>query len=260
MKRLFTLCLPLLLAVPLAAQHPARPELTLDMLRQKDLSMLWTGPLPEIDREDTTTLVWFERVEPLGYIGPDFHRFRIHFSSISRSGDDPLTYRLAGATCTGDNVCRFRGELHIDSLSRRISSGEPDEWGGIYCGWYLKGHYILLEEPDQSGSGIFEGTHTLGIAVDAEGNVYYDTLMLVADGYSNNTWEGTRQSYATCIPEVCNWGDYRIPNSDRLDVGCGDFCPADEYLANGWQSYRDAWDSQNTAARDEETRRWWLAE
>lgn len=259
MKRLFT-CWMLLLAVPLAAQQPSEPGITLDILREKDLSAFWTGPLPEIDRADTTTLTWFERPEPLGYIGPDYRRFRIRITSASRSDDDPQTYRLAGATRIGDTIRRFRGELHIDSLSRYASDVLSREWGGISCGWYLKGHYVLREDPRQPGSGILEGTHTLGIAVDAAGNLYYDTLMLVADGYSNNAWEGTRQSYATRIPEVCNWGDFRIPDSDRLDVGCGGFCPADEYLANGWQSYRDAWESDNNAAWAEETRRWWLTE
>ena len=44
----------LLLFSALSAAGQARPEITLDLIRQKDLSMLWTGPLPEIDRLDTT--------------------------------------------------------------------------------------------------------------------------------------------------------------------------------------------------------------
>ena len=38
----------------------------------------------------------------------------------------------------------------------------------------------------------------------------------------------------------CNWGDYRIPNCGDLDIGAGGFSPADKYLTNGWQNYRDA--------------------
>ena len=88
----------LLLFSALTAAGQARPEITLDLIRQKDLSMLWTGPLPEIDRLDTTSLPWVDRPEPLGYIGKDFRRFRIHIAAIRRSGTDPLTYVLSGAT------------------------------------------------------------------------------------------------------------------------------------------------------------------
>ena len=194
----------LLLFSALTAAGQARPEITLDLIRQKDLSMLWTGPLPEIDRLDTTSLPWVDRPEPLGYIGKDFRRFRIHIAAIRRSGTDPLTYVLSGATLTKGNVCDFEGELHIDSLVTYLSPGEFDEWGGIYGGWRLKGHYTLREDPEQPGAGVFEGTHTLDIAVDRAGNIYYDTLMLVADGYRNNQWQGTWRSYKTGAAKVCN--------------------------------------------------------
>ena len=37
----------LLLFSALSAAGQARPEITLDLIRQKDRSMLWTGPLPD---------------------------------------------------------------------------------------------------------------------------------------------------------------------------------------------------------------------
>ena len=251
----------LLLFSALTAAGQARPEITLDLIRQKDLSMLWTGPLPEIDRLDTTSLPWVDRPEPLGYIGKDFRRYRIHIAAIRRSGTDPLTYVLSGATLAKGNVCDFEGELHIDSLVTYLSPGEFDEWGGIYGGWRLKGHYTLREDPEQPGAGVFEGTHTLDIAVDRAGNIYYDTLMLVADGYRNNQWQGTWRSYKTGAAKVCNWGDWRIPESGGLDTGAGEFIPADEYLGNGWQSYRDQFDrdeSVRAKALREERPGWWL--
>lgn len=258
MKRLLAI---LLLFSALSAAGQARPEITLDLLRQRDLSMLWTGPIPLIDREDTTTLEWVGRFEPLGYIGTDFRRFRIHIASIHRSGTDPLTYGLSGKTRTGSNICDFEGELHIDSLVTYLAPDESDEWGGIYGGWRLKGHYTLREDPEQPGTGVFEGTHILDIAVDTAGNIYYDTLMLIADGYRNNQWQGTWRSYKTGATKVCNWGDCRIPDSYELDTGAGEFIPADEYLGNGWQSYRDQFDRDKTVrtkALQEENQRWWL--
>ena len=121
--------------------------------------------------------------------------------------------------------------------------------------------YTLREDPEQPGAGVFEGTHTLDIAVDRAGNIYYDTLMLVADGYRNNQWQGTWRSYKTGAAKVCNWGDWRIPESGGLDTGAGEFIPADEYLGNGWQSYRDQFDrdeSVRAKALREERPGWWL--
>lgn len=249
-----------LLSVLSAASQP-RPDITLDMIRQKDLSSLWTGPLPMIDREDTTTLTWFERPEPLGYIGNDFQRFYIHITSICRSGTDPLKYVLGGRTRTGNNVCDFEGELYIDSLVMDTPSDEICEWGGIYAGWHLKCRYILREDPEQPGAGVFEGSHTLDIAVDRAGNIYYDTLMLMADGYCNNQWQGAWSSHKTGATKVCNWGDYRIPDSYGLDIGAAEFSPDSKYGPKGWQSYSDQFNHPDREFRErgrrEEAYRWW---
>ncbi len=246
-------------AVVSLAQTPAR--LTLEELRRHDLSMLWTGPLPLIDREDTTSLAWVERPDALGYIGEDFKRLRIHIRTIARSGTDPLCYLLEGATRVGNNVCTFEGELHLDSLVRYPASDVPDEWGGIRSGWSLRGHYALREHPDQPGAGIFEGLHTLDIAVDAAGNIYYDTLMLVADGYRNNQWQGIWRSARSGTEKVCCWGDFRIPLDEGLDIGAGEFHPDDACLDNGWRSYRDQYGADSLRrqrALTEESRRWWI--
>ena len=259
MRRLAIIALLVGNAFASSAQTP--PRLLFDELRRHDLSMLWTGPLPLIDREDTTSLAWIERPDALGYIGDVFKRLRIRIRSIARSGADSLCYLLDGATRVGDNVCSFEGELHLDSLVRSPASDAPDEWGGIRSGWSLRGHYVLREHPDQPGAGIFEGIHTLDIATDAAGNIYYDTLMLVGDGYRNNQWQGTWRSYRGGGAKACCWGDFRIPLGEGLDIGTGEFSPADAYLDNGWRSYCDRYAADSLRrqrALAEEARRWWI--
>lgn len=260
MKRLATilLVLPTLLGV-----RAEGPVIDREQLLKQDLSMLWTGPLPLIDREDTTALEWVERPEPLGYIGKEFRRFSIHIASVTRSATDPLRYALRGKTRTGSNICSFRGELAIDSVVRRPESGEPDAWGGIFGGWRLYGHYTLREDPGQPGAGLFEGTHWLDVAADERGNIYYDTLMIIADGYRNNQWQGNWRSDKTGAAKVCNWGDFRIPESRGLDIGAGEFMPAGEFRQNGWRSFVDCYDADETvrtAARREECCQWWMLE
>ncbi len=245
-----------------SVQPKKSPDLSLDKLKQKDISQLWIGAIPLIDREDTLKLEWVERPDPIGYIGKDFKRFYIHTGKICRSAGNPLCYELAGETRTGDNICAFEGELHIDSLQPYQDNGF-DVWGGIYSGWRINGHYVLRENPENNGSGVLEGIHTLDIAADMQGNIYYDTMYLVADGYSNSQWKGTWRSYKTGAAKPCNWGDFRIPDSRQLDSGCGLFIPDEKYRKNGWQSYYDADGQPNQnpgtkAAQDEESRRWWI--
>ena len=38
---------------------------------------------------------------------------------------------------------------------------------------------------------------------------------------------------------TCNWGDFRIPESGRLDGGCGEFIPNEAFYYNGWKTYID---------------------
>ena len=251
-----------------AQQKPRVPAVTLDALKHKDLSFLWVGPLPDLQNIDTTKLEWFDRWDPLGYIGKNYQRFDIHIRSICRSSTDSLRYELTGFTRTGDNICRFQGELHLDSITYSAPNyPDTDRWGSIYGGWRLIGTYTLREDLGQHGAGVLEGRHTIDIATDSLGNIYYDTMFMVADGYSTNQWAGTWRCYETKAVKPCNWGDARIPDSEGpygLDVGAGYFLPDDKYLRNGWQSYIDAerWDDDETRAeaRREESRRWWLFE
>ena len=34
-----------------------------------------------------------------------------------------------------------------------------------------------------------------------------------------------------------NWGGYRIPESENLDIGAGEFSVDDKYVKNGWENY-----------------------
>ena len=65
-----------------AQQKPRVPAVTLDALKHKDLSFLWVGPLPDLQNIDTTKLEWFDRWDPLGYIGKNYQRFDIHILSL----------------------------------------------------------------------------------------------------------------------------------------------------------------------------------
>jgi hypothetical protein len=86
----------------------------------------------------------------------------------------------------------------------------------------------------------------------------------VADGFDNNQFQGKWKSYNSGTEYVCNWGDYRIPNSGKLDTGAGGFNANDEYLDRGWRSFElakgygiNASDEEVERARKIEEEKWW---
>jgi hypothetical protein len=84
-----------------------------------------------------------------------------------------------------------------------------------------------------------------------------------ADGFKNNQFEGTWTNYRMTITKKCNWGDFRIPNSEKLDSGTGEFIPTETYLKYGWQSYRDmasgnSEDKKTIDAIKLEDTKWWI--
>ena len=84
----------------------------------------------------------------------------------------------------------------------------------------------------------------------------------LADGFSNNECIAIWTSYKTGKKMKCNWGDFRIPNSGRLDIGAGEFSVAEEYVKYGWENYTRAWNDHPESpavrqARKKENEKWW---
>jgi hypothetical protein len=53
---------------------------------------------------------------------------------------------------------------------------------------------------------------------------------------------------------MCNWGEFRIPYSDDLDIGVGEFLPNPPYLNYGWENYESVWGDYEKELKKEE---WW---
>jgi hypothetical protein len=173
------------------------------------------------------------RPEPLGYIGEEYYRFYIHFISAQKDRKNPYQYIITGKTRIKDNIFTFRGIFKITD-ARIYKEGDVP---GIRQG-YVKGEYIFYEDRRQKGSGKLEGTFKSNFIIDRNNKLRYDALMLVADGFSNNQFVGTRKVYGSKEFQKCNWGDYRIPDSGNFDSGAGEFCPDEKYIKNGWESYK----------------------
>jgi hypothetical protein len=157
-----------------------------------------------------------------------------------------------------ENVCTFQGTITIRE-SRTYDEGDiPTLKQG-----FAKGQYEFFEDPDQKGTGILKGDFQTDFYINEKGEIKYDALMFVADGFQNNQFEGTWTSYKTDNSKKCNWGDYRIPDSRGLDIGAGEFSPWDKYEEYGWQNYIQAWGQypdkpEVIEARKKEKENWWL--
>ena len=218
-------------------------EVTMEELRNTDLSRVIMPDTiliePDYDSQ-TKEYVFNEKAfepcwfEPIGYRGSNFQRFYIHYDSVRFKGNG--VYDVYGRTRYRDTIRLFSGTITLDSM--RLNKGKHLPSTGKFG--KLCGHY-QFDEDEFSGGGILTGKMTIDF-VKVNGRFYYDAFMLgLADGYDNRQYEGVWTSKDLTRMEKCNWGDFRIPDSQGLDIGAGEFSPVDEHSGQGWQVYTCGW-------------------
>lgn len=192
-----------------------------------------------------------------GFIGDNYQRIRIKLISVVKNKDNPSQYFVYGKSMVKDNVCEFQGTITITNVFNYKNTDVP----GVKQGKVI-GDYLFYENPKQKHVGQFKGVFNTSWYVDKDGNLKYDDLADVADGFTNNEFVGTWTSYSGTLTKICNWGDHRIPMSGDLDDGTGEFHPSDKYQANGWLTYDQAYSGgiskdKEDEARKLEQREWW---
>jgi len=246
-----------LLARPLGAPAQAPPPGTdyLVPLKTKDLGYLWSA----------NQMVFYGTKgsdnafpEPLGFIGANYQRFYLHYTSVRPAPGQPYVYQVAGKTRVKANGCAFTGTITVvkAQLYKAPNVSYPQfREGELTC------RVELAEDRRQPGSGTISGTLTTYFYLDAQGQPRYNTLEPV-DGFNNNQCVATWTSYTTRQRKPCHWGDFKIPESGDLDFSVSDFEVAKKYVPNGWQTYMAALEGngegpQTRQARTEEKRAWW---
>lgn len=213
---------------------------TMEELRNTDLSRMiisdsiLTNPDYCSQKDEFMFIEKTSEFEPIGYRGRDFQRFYIHYDSVRFMGNG--VYKVEGRTRYRDTIRLFSGTITLDSM--RLNKGKHLPSTGKFG--KLCGHY-QFDEDEFSGGGILTGKMTIDF-VKVNGRFYYDAFMLgLADGYDNRQYEGVWTSKDLTRMEKCNWGDFRIPDSQGLDIGAGEFSPVDEHSDQGWQVYTCGW-------------------
>ena len=186
---------------------------------------------------DFSTLL-IPRHDFLGYIGSNYKRIRIYFTSISKDQEQNDIYNIIGISVVDDNKCDFSGKIKIDQIReyKHMDYGLDNHLinSGMKAQGVLIGKYLFDENPTQSHSGVFEGIMTLFWYLDKFDIVHYDEIDIYSDDYKNNQYIGTWTEYKKQNGKICNWGEYRIPFSDDLDIGTGEFSPNPKYKEQGW--------------------------
>lgn len=190
---------------------------------------------------DFSTLL-IPRKEFLGYIGSDYRRIQIFFTSIVKDSLRTDTYKIKGTSLVGNNKCDFSGTIKIAEIRtyKIMHFGLDNKYENKslkYQGVTIA-HYEFKENLNQNHSGIFKGVMTLNWYLDKFEILHYDNIEWYSDNYRNNQYVGMWSEYNSTSQKTCNWGESRIPFSGDLDIGAGGFSPNSKYYDKGWEELK----------------------
>jgi len=174
----------------------------------------------------------------------------------------PNTYHLYGKSLVKNNLTDFIGVLKISTIRKyKITDyGVDNEYKkmGIKGEYIIVGNYLLSENKKKSNSGIFSGLFATLFYLDKQNRIKYDDIEFNADGFSNNQFVGYWTKYGSTMAKKSNWGDYRIPYSNKFDIGAGEFSPTDDYCKFGWENFEFIHKNDKTGdrARSNEDAQW----
>ena len=257
MLKHFAFCLLLISACNTNKNSDKLSHLSLiDSVKSADLSLvILTDSFKVVSKDSIYTI---KRHQTLGCIDSNYQRLYIHFYSVKKDPKNPLQYLCSGATRVHTTICHFKGILSIDKATTAPNSINDSNYHFATIVFKVK----LMEDSAEFESGVFLGQLTSNCYFDRSFKPFYNGFAYHSDNFSNNLFTGQWQNYETGETKICRWGDYRIPNTDDLDVGADNFSVNDRYVKHGWQDYMDAWgthgDSTRTdKARANESLQWW---
>jgi len=179
--------------------------------------------------------------EFLGFIGLDYQRIYVSFKSVTKSKNTPNLYYTTGETTVSNNTCDFEGTITIEQFRefKNMYYGVDSIFleTGIKAQGIAIGTYKFSENPNQKHVGSFQGIMTLWWYLDKNGEIQFYDLNSHSDRYKNNQYIGTWKEYGKSSSKICNWGEYRIPFSDNLDIGAGEFSANPKYHDKGWEEF-----------------------
>ena len=191
----------------------------------------YTAPL------DMEKVLNAEKSNFLGFIGTNYKRLRITFTSIKKSEENKDVYEVEGfSTVMNKNKRTFTLLSHYRLTEPAFDEDEPLKKGEAEG--FSTFSYTLKEDENLTATGIFEGEMLVLWYKGINKKPAYTELFIQSDGSRNYQFFGTWTSYKTKKTSVASWGEYRIPCSGDFDGGVGDFIPKPQYWQYGWEEFR----------------------
>ena len=182
-----------------------------------------------------------EKSNFLGFIGVNYKRLRITFTSIKKNEENKDVYEVEGfSTVMNKNKRTFKGTFTLQSHYRltapSFDGDEPLKKGETEG--FSTFSYTLKEDENLTATGVFKGEMLVLWYKAINKKPVYTELFIQSDGSRNYQFFGTWTSYKTKKTSVASWGEYRIPCSGDFDLGDGDFGPNPKYWQYGWEEFR----------------------
>ena len=182
-----------------------------------------------------------EKSNFLGFIGANYKRLRITFTSIKKSEENKDVYEVEGfSTVMNKNKRTFKGTFSLQSHYRltapAFDGDEPLKKGEAEG--FSTFSYTLKEDENLTATGVFKGEMLVLWYKGINKKPLYTELFVQSDGSRNYQFFGTWTSYKTKKTSVASWGEDRIPCSGDFDEGVGDFIPKPQYWQYGWEEFR----------------------
>jgi len=157
-----------------------------------DFSKLWTNTV---------------NYQVKGIIGDNHQRIKIAFTLIEQSTDDVLLYHVSGKSKVKNNICDFYGSIKIDSI-REVSNSQfgvdNEKVNSVAIRGVLFASYHFYETKNQQHSGVFAGKLMTRWYINKIGELSYDDLDSIADGYVNNAFVGSWSLHGSDDKRICN--------------------------------------------------------
>lgn len=195
----------------------------------------------------------------VGIIGNGNRRLQMKLLSAVKDSIHADTYIITGKSKVASNICSFSGTFTIQHIRelRKFSTRVDEIVSPARHEGICLAEYQLAETNNQPAADVFTGILLTTWYIDKKGVLRYDDIESFADGSCNNQFVGTWSNQKSNKTLRCNWGDDRIPNAGKFDMGAGFFSPNYKPGNKEWQRYAQAWIYGNATAIKQEKKHWW---
>lgn len=238
----------------LVAQNDTSTVIFFNEIKRYNLSSILKSDSLLTEDNETAKL---KREEILGFIGNNYQRFYIHFTTVNKNTKIPNQYIVKGKTKINNIIHIFNGTITLTNA--RVYKNKE---AANYTQGFTHSKIVITTFNNNAKTGEIIGNLKTNFLIDKKGSIRYDALMFAADGFCNNQFTGSFKNCKTKTIEKCNWGEFRIPDCGDLDIGAGEFIINPKYIKYGWENYYLAWLTNSDTpgklkTKQKEAEKWW---